>query len=74
MFNAVDLSGGGVSNSVLGALPLFNTPFAMRPHYSSAWVDRVRSHNQMAAEECGNETSIEISTHLIQQSGVDEDK
>ena len=69
MFNAVDLSGGGISNSVLGALPLFKTSFAMRPHYSETWTDQVLSHNKMAAEECGIESGIEISTHLVEQSG-----
>lgn len=47
MFNAIDLSEGGIANSVLGALPLFRTPFAMRPHYAEKWVDDVKKHNHM---------------------------
>ena len=31
---------------VLGALPLFSTPFAMRPHYYDYWTGRVVTHNQ----------------------------
>ena len=69
MFNAVDLSEGGIANSVLGALPLFKTPFAMRPHYSEAWVAKVREHNQMARDECCAEAGIAISSHLVAQSG-----
>ena len=69
MYNAIDLSEGGVATSVLGALPLFRTPFAMRPHYSDAWVDQVKSHNLMAKDECTAESGVEIATHLVEQSG-----
>ena len=74
MFNAVDLSDDGSDYkrvSVLGALPLFSTPFAMRPHYiyNDIWTGKVVTHNQMAAEECSNESGVDISTHIIEHSG-----
>merc|ERR1719203_1683942 len=36
-FSACDLDEHGIKSNVLGALPLLESPIAMRPHYSPAW-------------------------------------
>ncbi|CAK0839210.1 unnamed protein product [Prorocentrum cordatum] len=40
-FDKNDLDGDGTVLNVLGALPLFKSPLAMRPHYSKAWMAEV---------------------------------
>ena len=59
MFNANDLDGEGVELSVMGALRLFESPFAMRPHFDvEAHAHLVLEKNKAAEAECGNRVEI----------------
>eukprot|EP00966_Prymnesium_polylepis_P245261 5673581-Prymnesium_polylepis.2 len=69
MFNAVDLSEGGVSTCVLGALPMFTSPFAMRPHYGDTWVGHVRQRNLAARAECIFETGVD-DVHILEENAT----
>jgi len=52
-FNANDLDGEGVELSVMGALRLFESPFAMRPHFDvEAHAHLVLEKNKAAEAEC----------------------
>jgi len=68
MFDANDLDGQGVSASVLGALPMFESPFAMRPHFKEAWIAEVLEKNKLAEQECELETGKDISDDLVKDS------
>lgn len=52
MFDEKDLNGVGVAANVLGALPMFESPFSMRPHFKEAWMDDVFAANKKAELEC----------------------
>jgi hypothetical protein len=67
-FDATDLDGDGTAVNVLGALPLFESPLAMRPHYSEAWEAEVLRKNLEAEAECEKEAGIEISDSLVVKS------
>ena len=71
LFSATDLSEGGVATNVLGALPLFTSPMAMRPHYRDTWVELVIASNRRAAAECCAETGQPIACELADRSGDD---
>merc|ERR1711924_101734 len=59
-FSASDLDEEGIKSNVLGALPLLESPIAMRPHYSAAWEDEVLEKNLLAEKEFEKETGIPI--------------
>jgi len=68
MFDTKDLDGDGVEVNVLGALPMFESPFAMRPHFKEAWIAEVLEKNKMAEAECEAETGKDISDELVKNS------
>jgi hypothetical protein len=47
--------------NVLGALPLYKSPFAMRPHFSEEWLTKVLAKNKVAEAEFELEMGIEGS-------------
>jgi len=67
-FDATDLDGDGTAVNVLGALPLFESPLAMRPHYSEAWEAEVLRKNLEAEAECEKEAGIEIDDEVVAKS------
>ena len=71
MFNDKDLDGDGVTTNVLGALPMFQTSFAMRPHYSKAWAKEVMEKNKAAELEFEQETGQEIEDSITDASTDD---
>jgi len=68
MFSGTDLDGDGTAVNVLGALPMFETPFAMRPHFKEAWMEEVLKKNKIAEAECEEEAGIEICDDLVKDS------
>lgn len=68
MFDEKDLNGVGVAANVLGALPMFESPFSMRPHFKEAWMDDVFAANKKAELECEAETGVQISDDLVEKS------
>lgn len=68
MFDEKDLNGDGVNASVLGALPMFESPFAMRPHYKEGWMDDVLAKNKAAEAEFEKETGKEIDDSVVDDS------
>jgi len=67
-FDENDLDGDGTALNVLGALPLFESPLAMRPHYSEAWEAEVLKKNLEAEKECEHEAGIEIDDEVVAKS------
>jgi len=67
-FKAKDLNAEGINLNVLGALPLFEAPIAMRPHYSSSWEAQVLEKNLIVEKEFEAETGIDIPDKLIRNS------
>lgn len=68
MFDANDLDGHGTAANVLGALPMFESPFAMRPHFKEAWMAEVLEMNKKAEAECELESEMEICDDLVSDS------
>jgi len=68
MFDANDLDDDGISANVLGALPMFESPFAMRPHFKESWMDDVLKANKKAEAEFEAETGKDIADSLVQDS------
>jgi hypothetical protein len=69
MFNANDLDGDGVALSVMGALRLFESPFAMRPHFDvEAHAHLVLEKNKKAEAEFEAETGEEVCDKLVADS------
>jgi len=67
-FDVNDLDGDGVKANVLGALPLLESPIAMRPHYSEHWEAQVLAKNVLAEKEFEKETGIQIPDDLVRDS------
>jgi hypothetical protein len=67
-FDVNDLDGDGIKANVLGALPLLESPIAMRPHYSETWEMQVLQKNRLAEKEFEKETGIEIPDDLVRDS------
>jgi len=67
-FDSNDLDGDGINANVLGALPMVESPLAMRPHYSAAWEGQVLEKNLLAEAEFEKETGIEIDDKLVTDS------
>jgi len=68
MFNRKDLNGSGVECNVLGTLPLFESPMAMRPHYNESWEAEVLKKNLLAEQEYEKETGKLIDDSLVSGS------
>jgi hypothetical protein len=73
VFEHVDTHEQGTQVHVLGNLPLFQSPWAIRPHYSEAWMQAVLEKNLIAEKEFEEETGIEVDDQLVADSknGVD---
>lgn len=67
-FDPIDLDGDGIETRVLGALPLFKSPFAMRPHFSAAWLEKVLAKNKEAEAEFELEMGVEVDDDLVSRS------
>merc|ERR1712087_817068 len=67
-FSENDLDGDGTSLNVLGALPLLESPIAMRPHYSKAWESEVLRKNLLAEQEFEQDTGFDIDDRLVTNS------
>jgi len=67
-FDHNDLDAEGVAANVLGALPLIESPLAMRPHYSAAWEAQVLEKNLAAEAEFESETGFEVPDKLVRDS------
>jgi hypothetical protein len=65
----LDIDGDGVEPAVVGALPLFKAPFAMRPHYTNEWLEDVIVANKKAEAEFEREKGIYIDDNLVGDSG-----
>lgn len=72
-FNVNDLDADGTKLNVLGALPMFESPWASRPHYNESWEAEVLKKNLLAEKEFEKETGIEIDDALVanSQKGVE---
>jgi len=68
LFNTNDLDDEGVQTQVMGALRLFNTPFAMRPHYNPSWHDALLKKNLEAEQEFEAKTHVDVDDTLVQHS------
>jgi len=68
-FNANDLDADGTQLNVLGSLPVFESPWAMRPHYHESWEAEVLRKNLIAEQEFENETGFDIDDKLVKNSG-----
>ena len=69
-FAANDLDEDGVALNVVGALPLVESPLAMRPHYSPAWEEAVLKKNLEAEAEFEAETGINLPDDLVRDSNA----
>jgi hypothetical protein len=63
-----DLNEEGTPVCMLGTLPLFQSPFAIRPHYTAAWEEKVLEMNLLAEKEFEEETGEEIDDTLVRDS------
>jgi len=68
MFNRKDLNSTGIECNVLGTLPLFESPMAMRPHYNESWEAEVLKKNLLAEQEYEKETGKLIDDSLVSSS------
>ena len=72
--SANDLDDDGVSIDVLGALPMVQSPFAMRPHMANnakGFTKAILEKNQAAAAEFEAETGKDVSDSLVVASRDD---
>mmetsp|Transcript_128598 Transcript_128598/g.274314 ORF Transcript_128598/g.274314 Transcript_128598/m.274314 type:complete len:483 (+) Transcript_128598:42-1490(+) len=69
-FDKNDKDGDGTKAFHLGALPLIDSPLAIRPHYSKSWENAVLKKNLAAEAEFEKESGIDIDDALTKNSGA----
>jgi hypothetical protein len=62
------LDGEGTACNVVGALPMFESPWAIRPHYKESWMEKVLEKNLIAEKEFEKETGIDVDDSLVADS------
>jgi len=67
-FDKNDLDGDGTKACHIGALPIIESPMAIRPHYSASWEKEVLKKNLMAEHEFEKETGYNIDDDLVRNS------
>jgi hypothetical protein len=67
-FDAIDLDEDGIKAAVLRAMPLFKMPFAMRPHFTTEWLDKVLAKNLEAEKEFELEMGMEVDDAVVADS------
>lgn len=67
-FDPIDLDEDGIDSHVLGMLPLFKSPIAMRPHFTEAWAAQILEKNKLAEAEFEREMQIEVDDEIVADS------
>jgi len=67
-FDKNDKDGDGTKAFHLGALPLIDSPMAIRPHYNASWEKEVLRKNLMAEHEFEKEVGTDIDDEILKKS------